>query len=91
VGQRRLIPEHWSLAAEQACQTNSSHLAVFPNLVPQSDPDAELSGGRLRSFGLIRIPLAGPDRTFAKPVESFFELSIIAAPSFHEGRGNEPK
>ena len=33
----------------------------------------------------------GPDRTFAKPVESFFELSIIAAPSFHEGRGNEPK
>ncbi len=49
-------------------------------------------GKRTQSVGVLPIDTpGGPDRTFAKPVESFFELSIIAAPSFHEGRGNEPK
>jgi hypothetical protein len=28
----------------------------------------------------------GTNMTFAKPVETFFELSVIAASSFHEGR-----
>jgi len=40
---------------------------------------------------LSTVQYGGTDRTFAKQVESFFELSIITAPSFHEGRGNEPK
>ena len=49
-------------------------------------------GDSVQPIGVLPIdPLGGPDRTFAKQVESFFELSIIAAPSFHEGRGNGPK
>jgi hypothetical protein len=33
----------------------------------------------------VRIPTTGPNVTFAKPVESFFELSIAVAPSHLEG------
>lgn len=36
------------------------------------------------------VPLGGPKRTFAKPVETFFELSIIAASSVNQRSSNEP-
>ena len=31
------------------------------------------------------VPLAGPNDTFAKSIETFFEISIIPAPSFRGG------
>ena len=55
------------------------------------ETDYQNTSGKVIEKVLPFIPDGGPDRTFAKPVESFFELSIIAAPSFHEGRSNEPK
>jgi hypothetical protein len=30
------------------------------------------------------VPLGGPNKTFAKPIESFFELSIGTVPSLSE-------
>jgi hypothetical protein len=48
-----------------------------------------LSGNRRRRLRKVLgiVPFGGPKKTFAKPIETFFELSLTAAPSFHEGRG----
>jgi len=35
----------------------------------------------LRLFSEVRVPLGGPNVTFAKPIDTFFELSITSAPS----------
>jgi hypothetical protein len=54
-------------------------------------PVSPTRGKQQEAEALPIEPFGGPNRTFAKPVESFFELSIIAAPSVNEGRGDELK
>ena len=45
---------------------------------------------RLSRRGVLGIvPLSGPNKTFAKPVETFFELAIMSAPSFKGERDVE--
>ena len=34
----------------------------------------------------VRVPLGGPNKTFAKPIETFFELSIASASSLQRGQ-----
>ena len=44
----------------------------------------------LRSRAVLGIvPFGGPNETFAKPVETFFEVSIVSAPSSLKERGYE--
>ena len=46
----------------------------------------------VQSWGVLGIvPFGGPNVTFAKPIETFFELVIMSAPSFHKGCGYELK
>ena len=36
------------------------------------------------NYCLVRVPCGGPKVTFAKPIDTFFELSITSAPSHIE-------
>jgi len=37
----------------------------------------------------VRVPFGGPNITFAKPIETFFELFIMSALSFQGERDDE--
>ena len=42
--------------------------------------------------GVLGIaPFGGPNKTFAKPIETFFERSIGSAPPSFGGQNHEPK
>jgi len=38
-----------------------------------------------------KVPFGGPNITFAKPIETFFELSISSAPPSFGEQNHEPK
>ena len=67
-------------------EINKSEAIIHYNLpVPQY-------WGEKQSAGVLPIDnLGGPNITFAKPIETFFELSIGSAPPSFGGQNYEPK
>ena len=48
-------------------------------------------GGGGEPVGVLpMVNLGGPNKTFAKPIETFFELSIVSAPSTSQEQSDGP-